>query len=50
VIIVAGMALFLPGAGFDDLFGVTEPFSTANSDSVDSSPMFQAFTDVALTF
>jgi hypothetical protein len=50
VIIVTGMALFLPGAGFDDLFGVTEPITTSNSNDVDSSPMFQAFTDIALTF
>ncbi len=50
VIILTGMALFLPGAGFDDLFGVTDPFATNNSRSVDAPTMFQAFTDITLTF
>lgn len=50
VIILTGMALFLPGAGFDDLFGVTDPFASNNSRSVDAPTMFQAFTDITLTF
>jgi len=50
VIIEGGMALFQPGSGFKDLFGKTDPFTTANAAEVGSELLYQAFMDVVLTF
>ncbi|MBI1345973.1 hypothetical protein GC163_06760 [bacterium] len=50
VIIEGGAAMLLPGAGLDDLFGKTDPFSTANATNFDSSILYQIFMDFVLTF
>jgi hypothetical protein len=52
VIIIAGTAWLIPGAGFDDLFGITDPFNvfSAQNKNIDVDTMSSNFLEVVLTY
>jgi|GEM_PF-260889 len=50
VLIEAGYAALITGRGFDDLYGKTEPFTTANASNYKASTLHQAFVQMALTY
>ncbi len=50
VILSGGVSALIPGRGFDDLFGVTDPFSTANAQSGHADTLHALFLDVILTY
>lgn len=50
VLIEAGYAALLTGRGFDDLYGKTDPFTTANAANYKASTLHQAFVQMALTY
>src|SRR5690606_30304033 len=48
VLVEAGYAALITGRGFDDLYGKTEPFTTANAANYRASTLHQAFVQMAL--
>lgn len=50
VIFRGGVAALVPGRGFKDLFGATNPFSVANSGNVSTGTLFSNFVEMALTY
>ncbi len=50
VILVGGVSTLIPGKGFDDLFGVTDPFSAANSQPGKADTLRAMFVNLVLTY
>ena len=50
VIVVGGVSTLIPGQGFDDLFGVTDPFSAANAQPGKADTLRAMFLNVVLTY
>jgi hypothetical protein len=52
IILVGGYAVLLPASGFDDLFGVTDPFTlpAAQARSIDAEAMHAAFLELIVTY
>lgn len=50
IILEAGYAVLLPGAGFDDLFGQSDPADFNAFDSDKRDPLHMAFLQLALTY
>lgn len=50
VIMVGGVSTLIPGQGFDDLFGVTDPFSTANAQTGKADTLRAMFVNLVLTY
>jgi hypothetical protein len=52
IILVGGYAVLLPASGFDDLFGVTDPFTlpAAQARSIDAEAMHTAFLELIVTY
>ena len=50
VIVVGGVSTLIPGRGFDDLFGVTDPFSAANAQPGKADTLRAMFLNVVLTY
>lgn len=50
VIFRGGVAALIPGRGFKDLFGATNPFNVANSGNVSTGTLFSNFVEMALTY
>ena len=50
VILRAGIASLIPGAGFKDLYGVQDPFVVPNSRHADVDPLFSSFMELVLTY
>ncbi|MDA1231948.1 MAG: hypothetical protein O2856_14340, partial [Planctomycetota bacterium] len=50
VILVGGVSTLIPGKGFDDLFGVTDPFSTANAQPGKADTLSAMFLNVVMTY
>jgi hypothetical protein len=49
VILLGGYAALIPGSGFDDLYGATDPFKVHNK-SVEAPVMSAAFLEMTLTY
>lgn len=50
VIFVGGYSALVPGRGFKDLYGVTDPFNVFNAKDITVPTMHSAFVEMALTF
>lgn len=50
VILQVGYACLLPGRGFEELYGTTDPIATANAANVDADTLHQAFAQLVLTY
>ena len=50
VIFVGGVSTLIPGQGFDDLFGVTDPFSIANAQPGKADTLRAMFVNAVLTY
>jgi len=50
VIVVGGISTLIPGQGFDDLFGVTDPFSVANAQPGKADALRALFLNVVLAY
>ena len=50
VIVVGGVSTLIPGQGFDDLFGVTDPVSVANTQPGKADTLRAMFLNVVLTY
>ena len=50
VILVGGVSTLIPGKGFDDLFGVTDPFSAANAQPGKADTLRAMFVNLVLTY
>jgi hypothetical protein len=50
VILLGGVSALVPGAGFDDLFGVTNPFSIENAQTGKADTLHALFMNVVLNY
>ncbi len=50
VIVVGGVSTLIPGKGFDDLFGVTDPFTTANAQPGKADTLRAMFLNLIMTY
>jgi len=48
--LIGGVSMLIPDSGFDDLYGVTDPFTLDNTAASDVPNLYAAFIDVILTY
>jgi hypothetical protein len=48
--LIGGVSMLIPDSGFDDLYGVTNPFTLDNTSESDAPNLYAAFIDVILTY
>jgi len=48
--LIGGVSMLIPDSGFDDLYGVTDPFTLENTAESDVPNLYAAFIDVILTY